>query len=443
MTHESPLIELLSDGTLRHRHPVTGREVRNVLGRSFRPDRARPKEHASKPAVLPENSKFFENICDFCSGRRMETPPEKKRWWREPSGAWRSQSLISAAHVLDNPCDFRRIANLFEIIPYDYWTHHLGFQPDQGRQTWRETYLADENGRRHIETLLVSKLKAAGWSPFRLSSLDSAALKNLSEPFFFGSHDLLVASHHYKSNARLDTDILGSGDLDPDAHYHYLLAASETAQDILAHNPLARYVAIFQNWLSPAGASFEHLHKQILGSDRPGPYPEALEKAAAENATLFNRRFLTPALEQNWIVASNSQAIAVAAFGIAYPALWVFSKSTKSRPWELSLEELKGFSDILHACHAATGSDTPSNEEWIYSPPHSRPSIPFHITLKWRVNIHAGYEGASGIAISPLAPGEMKSRIISRMTTLQEKRLLGNVDVAPHCDSSLLPALDT
>jgi galactose-1-phosphate uridylyltransferase len=344
--------------------------------------------------------------------------------------------------VTEGRCDFRRIANLFEIIPYDYWALNLGFQPSRDRQAWRDEYLADEIGRRHIETLLRSKLKNAGWDSTRLSGLSSMDIRKYSESFFFGSHDLLVASRHYKPNAKMDTDIQSAGDLDPDAHYHYLLAASETACDILAHNPLARYATIFQNWLSPAGASFEHLHKQILGSHRPGPYPEALEKVSAEDPLFFNHRFLGPALDQKWLIASNSHAVAVAAFGIAYPALWVFSKSRQSRPWELSTEALKGFSDILHACHAATGSNIPSNEEWVYRPPNSTSPIPFHVTLKWRVNIHAGYEGASGIAISPMGPGELQKHLVDRMKALQSEGQLGSLDVAPNCADDLLPGLE-
>jgi len=166
-----------------------------------------------------------------------------------------------------------------------------------------------------------------------------------------------------------------------------------------------------------------------------------LEKSATTDPLLFNRRFLTPAIEQNWIIASNSHAIAVAAFGIAYPAIWIFSKSIQSRPWELSPEEFKGFSDLLHACHVATGSDIPTNEEWVYRPPASTAPIPLHVTLKWRINIHAGFEGASGTAISPLGPGELKKLLVDRMKTLQEEGRLGSVDVAPKCANDLLPNL--
>jgi galactose-1-phosphate uridylyltransferase len=427
MTQAPPLIEFLPDGTLRHRHPVTGQEVWNVQGRSFRPNRTQKKEHPPQILPVPLGP---EETCDFCATRRLETPPEKARWWRAPSGTWKTQTFRSPGLIPEGPCDFRRISNLFEIVPYSHWVRNLGATPSPERVAWRDAYLSDATGQRHIKTLLRNKLKKAGWDDTRLSTLDEKTLRTLSEPFFFGSHDLIVSNGHFKHGARLDNEVQSSGDLDSDSHFHYLQAATETAQDILAHNPLARYVAIFQNWLSPSGASFEHLHKQVLGTDEPGPYPDALMKAVQNDRGLFNRRFLAPALEQDWALVENAHAVALAAFGVPYPAIWVFSKSRASRPWELTRDELRGFSDVLHACHAATGSDIPTNEEWNYSPLGASAPIPFHVTLKWRVNVHAGYEGVSGTVISPLGPGELKDRLISRTKSLIALGRLGQVGFA-------------
>ncbi|MCE2503295.1 MAG: DUF4921 family protein [Chlorobi bacterium] len=35
----------------------------------------------------------------------------------------------------------------------------------------------------------------------------------------------------------------------------------------MSHNRYVRYVSIFHNWLQPARASFNHLHKQLVGLD--------------------------------------------------------------------------------------------------------------------------------------------------------------------------------
>ena len=39
-------------------------------------------------------------------------------------------------------------------------------------------------------------------------------------------------------------------------------------------NRYARYVVVFQNWLKPAGASFDHLHKQLVAVDERGAQAE-------------------------------------------------------------------------------------------------------------------------------------------------------------------------
>jgi galactose-1-phosphate uridylyltransferase len=427
MASETPLIENLPDGTLRHFHPVTEREVRNVLGRTFRPNRARK----DAPPPQPLNGTRHRTTCDFCSARRLETPPEKTRWFKDASGSWVSRSFIPPSEVLEGPCDFRRIANLYEIVPYDTWVKCHGFQPTDDRRAWREAYLSDPTGTKHIETLARHKLRKAGWDAERLAALDRATAHRLTEGLFFGSHDLIVSDPHYRPDARMDNEVLGSGDMDPDHHHHYLLAATETAKDILDHNPLARYVAVFQNYLAPSGASFEHLHKQVVGMDVPGPYPTALLKSAREIPDLFQRRFLEPSLSRGWVIAGNAHALAVAAFGVEYPSVWVFSRSRASRPWELSTEEMRGFSDILQACHAATGSDIATNEEWNYAPLGEPGLIPFHVTLKWRVNVHAGFEGVSGVIISPLGPNEVRDRMVERLRVLQAEGRLGDVNIAP------------
>jgi galactose-1-phosphate uridylyltransferase len=41
-------------------------------------------------------------------------------------------------------------------------------------------------------------------------------------------------------------------------------------EDIFENNRYVRYIAIFQNWRKEAGASFDHLHKQLVALDEWG-----------------------------------------------------------------------------------------------------------------------------------------------------------------------------
>ena len=47
-------------------------------------------------------------------------------------------------------------------------------------------------------------------------------------------------------------------------------AVIATARKLYDDNQHIAYVSVFQNWLAPAGASFEHLHKQLVAIDRIG-----------------------------------------------------------------------------------------------------------------------------------------------------------------------------
>ncbi len=435
MRPDRPPLETLKDGTFRQIHPVTGEEVWNVPGRAWRPKRSYRAAPPSRLETVPGP----EGFCDFCESRRLETPPEKSRWWLDERGKWRTADFLPAGEIPRGPADFRRIANLFEIVTYDYWAKNLGFKPHPDRKAWRDAYLADPAGRAHVEGLIRSKARLGG---IELNLDESGRLADLAlqaEPLFFGSHELIVAGAHFRPHAEWDHEVVSSGDLDPARHRKYIAYTADSARDILAANPKAQYVAVFQNWLSGAGASFEHLHKQLAGLDRPGPYVEQILQALKEDPSLFNRRFLAPALERDWVVASNRYAVAVAAFGTQLPSVWVFSLSGKDKPWELSMAELDGFSDLLHACHAAMGSEVASNEEWVFSPPGEKARVPFHVTLKWRTGIHAGFEGATRIFINPLRPEELRDRLRERLEALALLGRLGDVTIGGKVSKDPLP----
>jgi galactose-1-phosphate uridylyltransferase len=62
---------------------------------------------------------------------------------------------------------------------------------------------------------------------------------------------------------RYGTPLKSSGDMTPEEHYQYIDFTIDAKEDIYLSNRYVRYVSVFQNWLRPAGASFDHLHKQL------------------------------------------------------------------------------------------------------------------------------------------------------------------------------------
>jgi len=77
-------------------------------------------------------------------------------------------------------------------------------------------------------------------------------------------------------------------------------------------------------------------------------------------------------------------------------------------------------SDLLHAMHAATGVDTPSNEEWHYRPVDVDVAMPWRIVLKWRISTLAGFEGATKIYLNTLDPWAIHDRLVPRLYALRD-----------------------
>ena len=119
-------------------------------------------------------------------------------------------------------------------------------------------------------------------------------------------------------------------------------------------------------------------------------------------------------------VAENDHAIAFAGFGHRFPSLEIYSKSAECDPWEQAPEELRGMSDLLHAMHAATGVDVPSNEEWHYRPIDVDVAMPWRIVLKWRISNPAGFEGGTKIHVNTIDPWELRRRAVAALRDLRD-----------------------
>ena len=103
-----PLVRL-SDGTVKQVSPLTGTVVWTVPGRAHRPMSVpTPDPHPIDPAADGRH-------CAFCSGRYLETPPEKARVVVGPDGAAVLRDL-PAEQLSDTVAELRRIPNLFEIL---------------------------------------------------------------------------------------------------------------------------------------------------------------------------------------------------------------------------------------------------------------------------------------------------------------------------------------
>ncbi len=410
------LVEL-RDGTIKQVNPFTGTEVWTVPGRGNRP----LSTPASNPRPLEPGQEL--RACAFCQDRYLETPPEKSRVVREGDG-FRTRHGTTAEELFETVAEFRRVPNLFEILSYDYWHLNYGYELPDWIRDRRDAYLASEAGRAHVLSVVAAKLRASGHTPEVVAALGERELLRRASAFFGGGHDVVIARRHFVDGATDDSALASSGTLTPDEHGAFLAYTVEAAERMLTFNRYARYVTVFQNWLKPAGASFDHLHKQLVAIDEHGNQQASTLRRLAANPDVFNDAAVGYAARRGLVIAENEHAVAFAGFGHRYPTIEVFSKAEASFPWEHAPEEVRGMSDLLHAMHAATGPDVPCNEEWHYRPVDTPLAMPWRIMLKWRISTLAGFEGATKIYLNTIAPGTLRDRVVARLRELRDLGVL-------------------
>jgi galactose-1-phosphate uridylyltransferase len=289
-------------------------------------------------------------------------------------------------------------------------------------------YLSTEAGRQHVAAL-VERRTSEPWA--HMSETDRAAHV---EDFFGGGHDVIVARRHFADGATDTSELASSGTLTPDEHDAYLRFTIDALRDLYASNRYVRYVAVFQNWLRPAGASFDHLHKQLVAIDERGVQAELEIQRARANPNGYNEFAVDYAAYHNLTVAENEHAVAFAGFGHRYPTLEIFSRSERPQPWLHSAAELRGMSDLIHALHAASGAATPCNEEWHHKPPDADVPTPWRVLIKWRLSTVAGFEGGTKIYLNTIDPPTLRDMVTGELFRLRAAgAIAGSLRIGPEC----------
>jgi len=415
---DPPRIERLRDGTVWHRNPITGDEALSVPARRHRPFATR----APRPGepIAPRDP---EDACDFCPARMLRTPPEKARLVREAVHAppresfavpgYRRVERRPAGELDRDRAAFRCVANLFEIVTLDSFVERHGYEPPPELEAWRDAYLRDPEGERHVRALLAYRDRCAGDRGAGADALDREALRRAARPLFLGSHDLVIAERHHARDARTTRDLAGSGHLGPDAHHAYVAFTLRRARDIEERNLHVRSVAVFQNWRRRAGASFDHLHKQLLGLDRAGALLDRKIDLARRDPDALVRLGPEHARAQDLVALENNRAVAYVEVGERFPTLTVMSLAPEDRPERMDPRDLRALSDLLHAAHRALGPAVPTNEEWQIRPRGCDASIPLHVHLRLREANTAGFEGVTRIHVWTESPWEVRDRFRS------------------------------
>jgi len=423
----SNFYNIMPDGTVKQVNPFTGTEVWAVPGR-----KSKPITNEIPVSARPLEVHNPEDYCSFCPTRYFETPPEKSRLVRRYD-SWERWDNVPPDRYFETTAEFRRSGNMFEIVTLDYWRKNYAYKMTPARQRWREDYLANPVGLKHITDIVHYKLKQEGKTDEQIEKIPLNEKFAIADAFFGGGHELIVAKRHYREGATYDTELFSSGEMTVTEHFHYFKFTIDAILDIAQSNRYVRYISVFQNWLRPAGASFDHLHKQIVSLDEWGASIQNQIKMVREDANVFNEYGANFAAHHNLIFAENDHAIAIAGIGHRYPTIEIYSRSQGGRPYEARDDEIRGMADLTHAIHAAMGSQISCNEEWYYTPIDAVYKMPWHVLIKWRVNVPAGFEGGTSIFINPLTPIELRDKLVPRLYKLRDENKIAWVRIAEEC----------
>ena len=422
---EPEYITTLADGTVKQLNPFTGGEVWTVPGRANR-----PLGMSTEGASEIDHARDGDH-CAFCEKRYLDTPPEKSRVVHRGNDTWETHYRTPAAELNATTAVFRRVPNLFEILGYDYWHANYGYELPARVAARKADYLASEAGFAHVARVVRAKFAAQGSSASELNALTPEQISDAASSFFGAGHDVVIARRHYVDGATTTDQLASSGTLTPNEHAAFVRFTIESVQGLYDLNRYARYVTVFQNWLKPSGASFDHLHKQLVAIDERGAQHEATLAKLRRNLNLFNEVATNVASYKNLVIAENDHAIAFAGFGHMYPTVEVYSKSEHSDPWEMAPDEVRDMSNMIHAVHAATGVNVPSNEEWHYRPIDVDLPMPWRVMVKWRISTLAGFEGATKINLNTISPVTLRDRVVERMFALRtERRIAESLKIA-------------
>ena len=418
---------VMPDGTVKQINPFTGTEVWAVAGRKSRPITT---EQPSSARTLEHHHP--EDYCSFCPTRYFEVPPEKARIVRKEN-RWERLEMLPPDRYNDSVAEFRRVGNMFEIVTLDYWRKNYAYRIPASRLKWKEDYLANQAGLRHVTDIVNFKLRQEGKREAELERIPLADRLSIADAFFGGCHEQIIARRHYREGAQMDNHLYSSGEMTPEEHFQYFRLTIDAMHDLARMNRYVRYVSVYQNWLRQAGASFDHLHKQLVSLDEWGSSIAGQIRMLRDDPNVFNELAANFAAHHNLVFAENDHAIALAGIGHRFPTIEVYSRARAGRPFEHTDEEILGVSDLVHAIHAAMGSQISCNEEWYYTPIDAVYTMPWHVLVKWRINVPAGFEGGTSIYINPMTPIDLRDLMVPQLYRLRDDHRIAWLRIAEEC----------
>lgn len=222
-----------------------------------------------------------------------------------------------------------------------------------------------------------------------------------------GAHEVIIETpNHEETIPTMSIDQL----------YLVFLAYRERIND-LSRDIRFKYIIIFKNYGSPAGASLEHSHSQLIALPIV-PYLIQEEVIGAKNYFEYKDRCVFCDIireEQRFgerIVTENADFIVICPFAPRAPfEMWVLPKYHQSDFNHMNDQKLRSlteiFSDAMKRLNKAL-PDVPYNF-MIHTGPIRTPSLEYyhwHIEIMPKLTMIAGFEWGTGFYINPTPPEE-------------------------------------
>jgi UDPglucose--hexose-1-phosphate uridylyltransferase len=230
-------------------------------------------------------------------------------------------------------------------------------------------------------------------------------------PYFIapgvGHHDLVITKNHNKNFPKLNRS---------DANL--LFQSFKDRYKVLAQDKYIAYVAIFHNWGHKAGASIYHPHYQMISIPVVPPDVEHSLKGSKDYFDKHNE--CVHCVEINWemkerkrIIYENEHAVAFAPYVSRSPfEIRVFPKNHLSYFEDTGKEETDSVIEVLQKSLSLLEKslNDPDYNFFIHTVPTRKKDdfthYHWHIEIKPKISIPAGFELGTGIEINVVDPDE-------------------------------------
>lgn len=232
-----------------------------------------------------------------------------------------------------------------------------------------------------------------------------------------GHHEVLVESPNHDEHpgvARVDQLV-------------HVINAYRDRFKALSSNEYVRYVSIFRNHGSEAGASLSHAHTQIIATPQ---VPRIVKEEMNKNRIFWDKRekcvfcdIIRKEGHSPRRIWENESFIAFAPWASIHPfEFWIFPKVHQSTILEMNPREIDNLAGALRVCFGGLS-------RLIQDPPYnfgfhmvSDKQYHWHVEVYPRLSIWAGFEKSTGMFINVVSPEEAAASLREAMRK-EEKEL--------------------